>query len=286
MRYVFVLLAIIASLPDKPAAIEFLQQKQTECGGFISFPTPEGEEPKPTLRTTRTGLRGLRLLGGKPADREGVIEFLNACYREDVGGFAANPEAEADPISTSVGLMILGELKLPNDKYVERGMAFMNEHTEGFEQIRMVASSLDELEYTVPNIDKWLAVIDKARNDDGSFGEGPGVARSTALYGVAEMRLGREVDKERILEILDSGRRTDGGWGSDEPGPSDLESCYRVVRLYRRLDAQPRDADKLRAFIASCKNNDGGYGRTPDEVSSLHGTYYSAIITYWLDGGK
>ena len=278
--------ALIASLPDKPAAIEFLQAKQAESGGFYSFPAEPGETPEVTLRTTRTGIRGLRLLGDVPADREALIRFLDACYREDVGGFAATPEAEADPISTSVALMIRRELKLSNDKYLEPAKAFMNEHTETFGQIRMVASSVDELQFTLPNAKKWLATIDEARNDDGSFGEGPGVARSTALYGVAEMRLGGQVDKDLLIGILDAGRRDDGGWGNDTPGASDLESCYRVVRLYRRLDAQPADADKLRAFIASCRNDDGGYGRTVDEVSSLHGTYYAAIITYWLDGGK
>ena len=42
--------------------------------------------------------------------------------------------------------MILGELQLPVEPYREAGLKFMNENTEGFEQIRMVASALEELD--------------------------------------------------------------------------------------------------------------------------------------------
>ncbi len=278
-------LALLSAVGDNAKAIAFIQTMQTPSGGFVTTKQP-GEDAKLSLRTTRTALRVLRLLGGKPADRGAVVRFLHGCYDSDSGGFAARPGLPPDPISTSVALMILGELKLPNDKYVDAGMTFMNKHTQGFEQIRMVASSLDELHRTVPNAAKWLKLIDEARNRDGSFGAGPGVARATALYVVAEMRLGRKVDRSKILGILRAGQHADGGFGNDKAGVTDLESCYRVVRLYRRLNAQPDREKKLRAFIARCENEDGGYGRTPDEPSSLHGTYYATIIRHWLDGGK
>lgn len=278
-------LALLASSGDNTKAIAFVQSMQTPSGAFVTTRQP-GEDPKLSLRTTRTALRALRLLGGKPADRGEVIRFLHECYDADRGGFAARPELPPDPISTSVGLMILGELKLPNDEYVDAGMSFMDETTKDFEQIRMVASSLDELGRTVPNATKWLDLIDKARNPDGSFGSGPGVARSTALYVVAEMRLGREIDRSKILEILRAGQHEDGGFRNLAADRSDLESCYRVVRLFRRLDAQPDRVDDLRVFIKRCENEDGGFGRTPDEASSLHGTYYATIIRHWLDGGK
>ncbi len=82
------------------------------------------------------------------------------------------------------------------------------------------------------------------------------------------------------------GQRSDGGFGNDTQEQSDLESCYRVVRLFARLDALPDNPEKLRAFIAACHNDDGGFGRTPEEPSSLHGTYYATILRYWLDGGR
>ena len=83
--------------------------------------------------------------GAKPADREAVIRYLDACYDPKSGGFSDRPGAKPDAISTAVGLMILGELKLPVEPYLEAGLKFMTEKTEGFEQIRMVASALEEL---------------------------------------------------------------------------------------------------------------------------------------------
>ena len=39
---------------------------------------------------------------------------------------------------------------------------------------------------------------------------------------------------------------------------------------------------KLKGFIAKCRNDDGGYGVTPGSPSTVSGTYYAAIVTYWL----
>ncbi len=159
----------------------------------------------------------------------------------------------------------------------------MNEHTENFEQIRMVAPSLDDFGETVPESARWLNLIDAARNADGSFGSGPGQARSTALYAIAELRLRSAIDEKKVIQFLQAGQRDDGGFGNGQAGGSDLESCYRVVRVLRRLDASPTRLEDLRKFIASCKNDDGGVGRTPDEPSSLHGTYYATIIRLWIE---
>lgn len=290
MTYSFLLaVALIAAPPSEhdKAAISYLQTLQTPAGGFYSFPPLAGSEPIPSLRTTRTALRAFRLLGGEPANREAVVHYLQNCYDRQSGGFSDRPGATPDPISTSVALMIYGELKMPVAPYLEAGLKFMNERTTEFEQIRMVASSLEELDRRVPRADSWLELIDQARNPDGSYGQGPGQARTTALYVVAQLRLGGQPQsKERVLQILRSGQRHDGGFGADQPGGSDQESCYRIVRLLARLNAQPDDPQALRNFIASCHNSDGGYGRTPHEPSSLHGTYYATIIRYWLDGGQ
>ena len=216
-----------------------------------------------------------------------VIRYLKACYDPKSGGFSDRPGAKPDAISTAVGLMILGELQLPVEPYREAGLKFMNENTEGFEQIRMVASALEELDRRVPQGGRWLKVLDQARNSDGSYGQGPGKARTTALYVVAQQRLGGKPESEEaVLKVLRAGQRADGGFGGDKEGGSDLEACYRAERLFSRLNAQPDQPQKLRAFIASCRNADGGYGTRPGEPSSLHGTYYATIVRHWLNGGR
>jgi prenyltransferase beta subunit len=281
--------ATIATPPtaDDAAAIRFLQSTQTSSGGYVSVWPADRATARPSLRTTRTALRSFRLLGGEPADREAVLRYLKECYVVPSGGFGDYPGAPADAISTSVALMVCRELSVPLDPYLEPGLKFMNENTSGFEQIRMVAAGLEELERRVPNVDAWLREIDRARNPDGSYGAGPGQARTTALYVVAQQRLGGKPDSaEAVLQVLRAGQRSDGGFGGDAPGASDLESCYRIVRLFVRLEALPTDPQHLRQYIASCHNDDGGFGITPQLPSSLHGTYYATILRHWLDGGE
>ena len=91
-----------------------------------------------------------------------MVRYLKACYDPKSGGFSDRPGANPDAISTAVGLMILGEVQLPVELYREAGLKFMNENTEGFEQIRMVASALEELGRRVPQADQWLKAIDQA----------------------------------------------------------------------------------------------------------------------------
>ena len=68
-------------------------------------------------------------------------------------------------------------------------------------------------------------MIDRARNSDGSYGQGPGKARTTALYVVAQQRLGGKPESdEAVLEVLRAGQRADGGFGGDKEGGSHLEA--------------------------------------------------------------
>ena len=151
----------------------------------------------------------------------------------------------------------------------------------------MVASALEELNRSVPQAKQWLKLIDRARNADGSDGSGPGKARLTALHVMAQLRLGGRPDsKEAVLKTLRDGQRKDGGFGGEKSGDSDLEACYRIVRVLAYYGAQPLHPEKLRTFIAKCRNADGGYGERPKKPSSLHGTYYATIVRHWLDGGK
>jgi hypothetical protein len=229
------LLLALLSHPEVPegdkAAIAFLRGLQTPSGGFVNLP-PKGSKAGPSLRLTRTGLRAFRLLGGAPADREAVVGFLKDCYDRSSGGFADHPGGRPDPISTSVALMALVELKLPTEPYMERALRFMGEKASGFEEVRMVASGLESVGRRVPQAAEWLKTIDRARNPDGSYGKGPGQARTTALYVVTQQRLGGKPESaEAVLKVLRAGQRQEGGFGNSQPGGSDLESCYRVVRV-------------------------------------------------------
>jgi hypothetical protein len=49
------------------------------------------------------------------------------------------------------------------------------------------------------------------------------------------------------------------------------------------LKAKPERVDRLRDFIARCRNEDGGYGVAPDQPSNVGGCYYAGIILHWLN---
>jgi hypothetical protein len=54
------------------------------------------------------------------------------------------------------------------------------------------------------------------------------------------------------------------------------------MRTFMMLKEKPDEA-KLRAFIAKCRNADGGYGVAPGQSSTVSGTYFAGIVLHWLD---
>ncbi len=123
MLSTFVLLSLIALTTDHSPELAFIQQMQTPSSGFISdLPNRDAGQEEPTLRSTRTAIRATRLLGDQLSNREAVIRFLYGCYDAASGGFSSRPGLPPDPISTSVGLMICKELKLPTEDLLTRGL--------------------------------------------------------------------------------------------------------------------------------------------------------------------
>ena len=100
---------------------------------------------------------------------------------------------------------------------------------------------------------------------------------------VAILRMGGKVaEPEKVLKLLNSGQRKAGGYGK-AGAEGDLESTYRVVRAFHMLKAKPEGADKLREFIGTCRNKDGGYGVMPGKPSSASSTYFASVILHWLE---
>lgn len=271
--------------PHRESSIAFLKSVQLPSGAFSVKNHLVDKTAVPSIRATRTGIKAFMLYGSQAPNQDKILQFVKDCHSEKTGGFSDRPGIAPDPISTSVALMILKELNQPVEPYLKPALAYMNENTKTFEEIRMVAPSFEQLDLKSPAAEAWGKIIDEARNPDGSYGKGPGMVRTTALRLVARQRLRLPVPaKESILAIIRQGQLEDGGFGSDQPGGSDLESCYRIVRLFSRLGSEPDKPAAVRAFIESCHHQSGGFGVKPGEAPSLHGTYYAAIVTSWLDG--
>jgi prenyltransferase beta subunit len=271
-------------------AIAYLQKLQTNTGGFLSQAPAPNIRIAPTLKATSSAVRTLHYLGGDVPNKDGASKFVESCYHADSGGFSDMPKGTPDVYTTAVGLMAVMELKLPADKYQPGAVKFMSEKAKGFEEIRIVAAGLESVKATTPKNQEWLKVISAMRNDDGTFGKGASKARATGGTVVALMRLGNNVkgdEAKRVLDVLNAGQRKDGGWGNEKDEKnSDLETTYRVMRCYMMLKATPGNVDGLRAFIARCRNEDGGYGVTPGQTSTVGGTYFAAIVLHWLKDSK
>ena len=264
---------------EKKATITYLQSLQSAEGGFRA----SARATQPSLRGTSASLRALRYFGGEAKDIVSCKKFVLACHDKKTGGFANQPGGKPDTILTAVGLMALVELKIPMAPYEKSAIAFMAENARQFEDVRMAAAGLETVGKQSDKNKEWLARLGRMRNADGTYGKGKGLARETGSVVAAVLRLGGKVkEPEAIVKALDAKQRTDGGFGRADADGSDLETSYRVTRTYHMLKARPSRSDDLRAFIARCRNRDGGYGVSPGAPSSAGGTYFAAIILHWL----
>lgn len=268
---------------QKKATIDYLRGLWQTDGGFAPA---EGE--KSGLRATVAALRAIHYFSPDrtPAPPgKSPPAFVARCFDKDSGGFADRPGDRPDVPTTAVALMAVKELAMPRATYEGPALKFLGEYVKDFEQIRIAAAGLEAVKKRPPEVEKWLKEIAKLRHADGTFGKGDGVARATGGAAAAVLRLGGKVEhRDAVVKALQAGQRKDGGYGA-EGVASDLGSTYRVVRALHMLKAKP-DVARCRAFIARCRNEDGGYGVAPDKRSSVAATYYAAIVLHWLDEKK
>jgi prenyltransferase beta subunit len=274
------------SVEEKTATVTYLRGLQTADGGFLpAAPDPAGNRlTKSSLRTTTSALRALKYFGGEPRDLKAAAAFVENCHDKLTGGFADQPGGKPDVATTAVGVMAVVEVKRPTAPYADGVRKYLAEHARGFEDIRIAAAGLEALGQKGPPADAWLKELAPLRHDDGTYGEGDAAARATGGAVVSVLRLGGEVPhRDNVVKTIKAGQRADGAWGKAGVKESDLESSYRVMRCFHMLKERPDDVAKLKAFIAKCRNKDGGYGTAPGQASGAGGTYFAAIILHWLE---
>jgi hypothetical protein len=287
MRNLFLLLACLLvpgtalaqTVEQKQATIRYLTSLQNADGGFRATAAAK----QSSLRATSSALRALRYFGGSVPNTARCKDFVERCHDRS-GGFADTPGGKADVVLTAVGLMAMIELQLPTDRIKAPAIAYLTDHAKEFEQVRMAAAGLEALGERSSRNETWLKELAARQNPDGTFGKGPSLVRDTGSAVACMLRLGGKCSPQQtraILAALDAGQNKDGGFG--KATASDLETSYRVVRTYVMLGAKPARADDLRAFIARCRNADGGYGLTPGSPSAVTSTYFAAILLHWLN---
>lgn len=260
------------------ATIAFLRRHQTTDGAFAA----DAEKKAPSLRATSAALRALKYWGAEVSDRAKIAEFVARCYDKESGGFADAPGGMPDVTATAIGIMALVELKAPTTAYEAGVFKFLGDNVKTFEEIRIAAAGLEGLEKRPPEVEEWLKRVEKLRQGILNAPAGAKAARFVGGATVAAIRLSGKVDDPaKVLAVLNAGQRPDGGFGKEEADKSDLETSYRVMRCYHMLKAKP-DAARLQAFVAKCRNDDGGYAVAPGQPSSISGTYCATMIRHWL----
>lgn len=270
---------------EKRATIAFLQALQQPDGGFLPAPADPAARSKPasSLRATSGAVQALHYFGGQPRDKMRAAQFVRQCFDPASGGFADQPGGKPDVVLTAVGLIAVAKLDLPRQDFVDPAVKYLAEHARTFKEIRMAAAGLEAAGKPSAKNAAWLEQLAKLRNPDGTFGKGDGQVRATGSAAAAILRLGGKLEqRDHVLKTLRNGQRPDGGYGKEETTGSDLETSYRVVRSLVMLKAKPADVAKLRAFIARCRNADGGYGVTPGQKSTVSGTYFAGVLLHWL----
>jgi prenyltransferase beta subunit len=276
--------AALAEPSADRASAAFVAALQNTDGGFRVGPM-SGDS---SLRATSAALRAMKYFGGKPRDRDQCVRFVETCHDGKSGGFADRPGGQPDVFTTAVGLMALKELGLPLAPYANGAGKFLAEHAKTFDEIRIAAAGWETLGQLPPETtrERWLRVIGDHQAAVVAKSSADGAAREAGRVVVTIWRItGEPADPDQRAEVLrklELKQRADGGFGKSGANQSDLESCYQVVRAFHMAKAQPADVAKLRAFIARCRNADGGYGVEPTAPSTVPATYYASILRHWL----
>ena len=269
------------NLPPEQVAqtSRYLATLAMPMGGYA--PNPGA---KASLRATLGAVRALRLLGVQPADLLACREFVLGCLTTD--GFADAPDQKpgpAAPALQAVGLMALHDLAAEKSPQVAGKLPAQFAHLESlatdFESIRLAAAAFEAGKRFPANSAPWLQIIEKA------IVAAPQDNRLLGGATAAKLRLGVQIkdeEKAAVAAQLLAGQKSAGGWGKSEQTPSDLDTCYRVMRALKMLGKKP-DTQKLQAFIASCRNPDGGYGLTKGDSSTASATYQALIVLSWLE---
>lgn len=271
----------------KLATTKWVLALEAPNGGFYAVtPDPKVDtKPVPGLRATSAAVRTLKYLGADIPNKQKHAAFVLNCFDPKTGGFA-EPGGKPDVTITSVGVMAAVELAIPKEKYA-KAIDYLKENAKTFEDVRIGAAAVEAwgVKDCPFKLDDWQAIATKELGTklppirDGG-------ARIIGSLTAFTWRLGlqKETDSKQkdVAQLLDLGRRADGGWGKEGEKASDIETTYRVMRAFMLLKEKP-DTAAVRKFVESHRNADGGYGTKPGDKSNMGGTYYATIITKWLD---
>ncbi len=242
-------------------------------GAFrVSPATPPG------LRATHGGVQVLTALGTKLPDAAKTRAFVESCYDPEAKAFR-EPGERSNPAINSVGIMAALSLGVPKEK-VRPALVTLGETAKTFEEVRIGAAAVEAFgpKECPFELGPWAEVI--AANAGADI-------RTVGSVAAFHLRLGRPLARRaEVATMLKAGQHPDGGYAAPGADKSDAETTYRVMRALHYLGEKPRDAAKLKAFVASCRRDGGGYSTVPGagaDGATMSGAYYAVKVLGWLD---
>ena len=278
------LLALAQPAPtDAAATLRFVESLRDPATGVYTV-TPGG---KPNLRAVNGGVKVTRALGGTVADVEKLRAFVLKCIDPKTGGFAEEPGGRVTVPATAVGVITAVELAIPREKF-HRAINHLRDHAKTWEEVRIAAAAVEAWGVTDCPFDfkPWFALAETELERELAAPQPAtrenSMPRTVGSVSAFELRLGVAPAKVRSNFKLGETQWAAGGWGAAEGKPCDLETTYRIMRALHLLGEKLQDPAKLRAFLRTCRNADGGSAVVPGDPSTMSSTYYAAMVEKWL----
>lgn len=258
----------------REASVRYVNSLQNVDGGFRA----SASEGSSDIANVLVAVRAIHHFGGKVEHQRRVVLYVNSLY-DTVSGAFHGPRRSQDVRTTAMGLMTLVELKQPVDELGPTVVQFFDQYAKGIPDIYIAEAALAAAGLRPLHPRAWLDAMGATHNSDGSFGK---TVADTARAVITYLRLNARVpNRSGAVKTMQAAQKADGGFGGPAAG-SDLATTYPVMRAFSMLREKP-DLDHVRAFVDRCRNDDGGYGVSPGQPSSVDATYYAAIILHWID---
>lgn len=277
---VFPAVAAAQTAAEKAATVKYVLSLRDPATGAYRV-APDG---KPSLRAVNGAVKALHYLHAELPQPEKTAKFVLSCYDPKTGAFA-EPGGKPDVTITSIGVMAAAELGIPKEEYA-KAMDYLKANAKTFEEVRIGAAAVEAwgAKDCPFDLKPWFTIADKDGTESVENFNPRDYARGIGSHAAFSLRLGRPIPgPAAVAQALRDGQRDDGGWGKKAEKSSDIETTYRVMRALMLLKEKPKGVKKLRAFVASHRNADGGYAARPGDKSTMSGVYYASIITKWLD---
>jgi len=236
-----------------------------------------GPQGPSTLSATLACVRTMKYSGGSLDGVDATAAFVRKC-QDATGGYADTPGGQVEVRLTALGLMAEADLNVRKGQQTELARDYLDGHAMSLPDIYMAAAAADSAKIFTTKKRSWIEAFEGTRKGEGVYGSGP---YETAGAVISILRLGGTVaDREAAGKAIRGAQRQDGGFAAADA--SDLGTTYRMMRALRMLEVKP-DLERLRAFVKSCRNADGGYGPSPGKPSGAGPSYYASIVLHWAE---